>query len=74
MLDRDYVTRAVTAGSRSDQDNDPVSEVMISSLRALSALGDDSLRESIGELSRDDPSLRVRQAALEALKALEQRP
>jgi HEAT repeat protein len=67
MLDRRFVTGAVTAPARPDQENDPVSEVMISAIRAIAALGDTSLRESLGALSRDDPSLRVRQAALEAL-------
>jgi HEAT repeat protein len=73
MLDRSFVTGAVTAAARADQETDPVSEVMISALRAVAALRETSLRESVGELSRSDQNLRVRQAAIEALKALDGR-
>lgn len=66
MLDRGYVERTVTrtTGPRGD---DPVAEVMINGLRAAAALKADTLREPVAALSRDDRSLRVRQAAREAL-------
>jgi HEAT repeat protein len=70
MLDRDYVQHAVTRGVTTDSDLDPVAEVMISGLRAIAALKDESLRPSIENLSQRDSSLKVRQAALEALKAM----
>jgi hypothetical protein len=40
---------------------------MISGLRAAAVLKDQSLRASIESLSQQDKSLKVRQAALEAL-------
>ena len=43
---------------------------MISGLRAAATLKDDELRPSVGELSQSDRSLKVRQAALEALKVM----
>jgi hypothetical protein len=43
---------------------------MISGLRAAATLRDASLRSSIEGLSQQDRSLRVRQAALEALKVM----
>jgi HEAT repeat protein len=70
MLDRRYVEQAVRRDVRQDEDVDPVADVMISGLRAAAALRADTLRESIETLSRRDPSLKVRQAALEALKAM----
>jgi HEAT repeat protein len=70
MLDRTYVEQAVTREARPEADVDPVSDVMISGLRALAALKEPSLRASIEELSQQDRSLKVRQAALEALKTL----
>ena len=51
-------------------DQDPIADVMISGLRAAASLKDPSLRPSIEGLSRQDRSLKVRQAALEALKAI----
>jgi HEAT repeat protein len=68
MLDRDYVERAVKRETRPDEDQDPVADVMISGVRAATALQDASLRSSIETLSQHDRSLKVRQAALEALK------
>jgi len=70
MLDRAYVEHAVKRDVRQDGDQDPVAEVMISGLRAAAALKEGALRASIESLSQQDRSLRVRQAALEALKAL----
>lgn len=71
MLDRDYVERLVTRTASSDDQIDPVSDVMITGLQAVGQLGDPSLRDSVAALSRDDSNLRVRQAALEALEQLE---
>jgi HEAT repeat protein len=70
MLDRQYVEQTVKRAVRPDEDQDPVADVMISGLRAAAALRDTTLRESIEELSHQDRSLKVRQAALEALKAM----
>jgi HEAT repeat protein len=70
MLDRQYVERAVKRDVRADDDQDPIADVMISGLRAAASLKDDSLRPSITTLSQQDRSLKVRQAALEALKVM----
>jgi HEAT repeat protein len=70
MLDREYVEKAVKRDVRQDEDQDPVSDVMISGLRAAAALKADALREPIQNLSREDRSMKVRQAALEALKVM----
>jgi len=70
MLDRPFVERAVNRDVRQDEDRDPVGDVMISGLRAAAALKAGRLRARIETLSRQDPSLKVRQAALEALKVM----
>ena len=70
MLDRQYVAQVVTRGGSAESGDDPVSDVMISGLRAIAALKDDSLKSLIAGLSQNDSSLKVRQAALEALKVL----
>jgi HEAT repeat protein len=70
MLDRQYVEQAVTRDVRQDDDRDPIADVMISGLRAAATLKDDALRASVTSLSRQDRSMRVRQAALEALKVM----
>ena len=70
MIDRAYVERAVTREVRPDADQDPVADVMISGIRAGAKLKDEQLRSSIETLSEKDSSLKVRQAALEALKVL----
>lgn len=70
MLDRTYVEQTVKREVRLDADMDPVSDVIIGGLRAIVALKDTSLRASIEDLSRQDRSMKVRQAALEALKVL----
>ena len=71
MLDREYVTARVTP---SDTLVDPASEVMISGLRAIGALGavpdGENLRSPVTALVEEDPSLKVRQAAMETLAAL----
>jgi hypothetical protein len=43
---------------------------MISGLQAMAALKDPSVRGAVQTLSQQDRSLKVRQAALEALKVL----
>lgn len=70
MLDRGYVQQTVKREVRQDEDQDPVADVMISGIRAGAKLKDEELRSTIETLSEKDASLRVRQAALEALKVL----
>jgi HEAT repeat protein len=70
MLDRAYVERNVTRQAQPRDDVDPVGEVMISGLRAIAALREATLSEQVRALSTDDQNLKVRQAALEALKTL----
>ncbi len=70
MIDRAYVEQTVKRVSRPDEDQDPVADVMISGLQAVAALKDASVRETVQALSQQDRSLKVRQAALEALKAM----
>jgi HEAT repeat protein len=70
MLDREYLERSVKAQVEADTDLDPAGEVMISGLRAAAALREPSLREPVAEISRADKNLKVRQAALEALKVI----
>ena len=68
MLDRQYVEKAVTREVSQESDDDPVADVMIGGLRAAGALRDDGLKTSIVALSQQDRSMKVREAALEALK------
>jgi HEAT repeat protein len=70
MLDRSYVEQVVKRDVDQMADQDPIADVMISGLRAAAALKDARLRPSIEGLSQQDRSLKVRQAALEALKAI----
>jgi hypothetical protein len=70
MLDRTYVEQTVKREVRQDGNVDPIADVMISGLRAAAALKDDTLRGPIAILSQEDRSMRVRQAALDALKAI----
>ena len=70
MLDRQYVEQTVKRDVRQDGDQDPIADVMISALRAAATLNDAALRVSVANLSQQDRSLRVRQAAIEALKAI----
>lgn len=70
MLDRAYVERNVTRQQQVQEEVDPVGEVMISALRAIAALKESTLVEPVSALSKNDSSLKVRQAALEALKTL----
>jgi HEAT repeat protein len=70
MLDRPFVEQTVKRDVRQDEDVDPVADVMISGLRAAAALKDDELKAAITSLSQSDRSLKVRQAAIEALKMM----
>ncbi|OLC80793.1 MAG: hypothetical protein AUH72_10920 [Acidobacteria bacterium 13_1_40CM_4_65_8] len=70
MLDRQYVEQTVKRDVRQDDDQDPIADVMISGLRAAAALKDESLKPSVTNLSQQDRSMRVRQAAIEALKVM----
>jgi HEAT repeat protein len=70
MLDRAFVEQTVKRDVRQYEDQDPVADVMISGLRAAAALNDATLKASVEGLSQQDRSLRVRQAALEALKTM----
>jgi HEAT repeat protein len=45
-------------------------EAMISAIRSLATLEVEDSRELLERLSKDDPSLKVRQAAIEALRLL----
>jgi HEAT repeat protein len=70
MLDRSYVERTVKRDVRQDEDQDPIADVMISGVRAAAALKDETLREPLAALSQQDRSMKVRAAALEALKEM----
>ncbi len=70
MLDRPYVEQAVKREVRQDADEDPVADVMISGLRAAAVLKDASLKSTVAALSQQDKSMKVREAALEALKQI----
>jgi hypothetical protein len=70
MLDRAYVERNVTRQPQAREEIDPVGEVMISGLRAIAALKESGLSEQVKVLSTDDQNIKVRQAAVEALKSL----
>jgi HEAT repeat protein len=70
MLDREYVQRVVTREIRPDADQDPIADVMISGLRAAATLRDESLRPAVEVLSQNDRSMKVRDAALAALKVM----
>jgi HEAT repeat protein len=70
MLDRAYVERTVKREVRQDSDQDPIADVMISGIRAGAAIKDASLKPTIEALSQQDRSMKVRQAAFEALKVM----
>jgi HEAT repeat protein len=70
MIDREYVEHVVTRAARQDEDVDPIADVMVSGLHAAALLKDGTMREPIAALSEQDRSLKVRQAALDALKAI----
>jgi HEAT repeat protein len=68
MMDRQYVEQAVKREVRLDADQDPIADVMISGIRAAATVKDESLKASVAALSRNDPSMKVRDSALEALR------
>ncbi|HXD75525.1 MAG TPA: HEAT repeat domain-containing protein [Vicinamibacterales bacterium] len=70
MVDRAYVEKTVKREVRQDEDQDPIADVMISGIRAGAAIKDPSIKPAIEKLSQQDRSLKVRQAALEALKVI----
>lgn len=70
MLDRQYVEQQVKRDVRQDEDRDPIADVLISGLRAAAMLKDEALKPSVTTLSQQDRSMKVRQAALEALKVM----
>jgi HEAT repeat protein len=70
MLDRQYVEQTVKREVHLDADQDPIADVMISGLRAAATLKDETLKSPVTALSRNDRSLKVREAALEALKVM----
>jgi HEAT repeat protein len=70
MLDRQYVEQTVKREVRQDEDRDPIADVMISGLRAAATLKDESLKPPVTNLSTQDRSLKVRAAAIEALKVM----
>ncbi len=70
MLDRPYVEQTVKREVPQDSDEDPVADVMISGLRAAAVLKDEGLKPTVVALSQQDKSMKVREAALEALKQI----
>ena len=70
MLDRAYVEQVVKRDVRQDDDQDPIADVMISGLRAAATLKDEALKAPVTVLSQQDRSMKVRQAAIEALKVM----
>jgi HEAT repeat protein len=70
MLDRSYLERTMERDMTGARETDPVDDVIISSLRMLASLRDTSSRVPVTALSEGDRSLRVREAAREALKEL----
>jgi HEAT repeat protein len=70
MLDRNYLEKSVQRHVQADADTDPAGDVMISGLQAVAALKEQSLRDPVASISREDKNMKVRQAALEALKSL----
>ena len=70
MMDRGYVEQSVKIVVRADEDRDPIADVMISGVRAAARLKDQSLRTVVTSLSQNDQSMKVREAALEALKVM----
>jgi HEAT repeat protein len=70
MIDRAYVERTVKRDVRQDEDQDPIADVMISGIRAGAAIKDPLIKPAIETLSQHDRSMKVRQAALDALKVI----
>jgi HEAT repeat protein len=72
MLDRTLVEGTVVRGVSQFADQNPVDEVIISGIRAAAALKSEGLRPAVEKLSQQDPSMKVRTAALEALSDMNQ--
>ncbi len=70
MLDRPFLEQTVKRDASQYDDQDPVADVLISGVRAAAALNDSGLKATVEELSRQDRSMKVRQAALEALRTM----
>jgi HEAT repeat protein len=70
MLDRAYLEQSVQGHVAADVDTDPAGDVMISGIQAAATLRESSLREPRESISREDKNMKVRQAALEALKVI----
>jgi HEAT repeat protein len=70
MLDRAYLEQSVQGHVEADVDTDPAGDVMISGIQAAAALRESTLREPMESISREDKNMKVRQAALEALKVI----
>ena len=70
MLDRESVERIVKRDVRVDDEQDPIADVMISGLRAVCDPEGAVAEATVETLSQQDRSMRVRQAALEALKVM----
>ena len=70
MLDRSYLEQTIKRDVRQDENEDPIADVLISGLRAAAALRDQTLKPSVAGLSRQDRSMKVRQAAMEALREM----
>jgi len=70
MLDRSYLEQTIKRDVRQDENEDPIADVLISGLRAAAALRDQTLKPSVASLSRQDRSMKVRQAAMEALREM----
>jgi HEAT repeat protein len=68
MLDRGYLSHAVQLDADASEDADPAGDIMITGLQAAAALKDPALRGPVEQISQADKNMRVRQAALEALK------
>ncbi len=65
MLDREFLS------SVADMTEDQRSEAMMNAMKGAVLLGDPSFRPSLTEISEQDPNLKVRQAAFEALAQLD---
>ena len=70
MLDRSYLEQTIKRDVRQDENEDPIADVLISGLRAAAALRGQTLKPSVASLSRQDRSMKVRQAAMEALREM----
>lgn len=70
MLDREYVTRMVTRRGSARDALDPVSEVIVSGLRAAASLRAAELRQPVAALIEEDENLRVRELAMKTLDLL----